>query len=114
VKIGDKAADGSQLRPFIVWFGEAVPRMEDAVIEEPHKADIFIIIGTSLNVYPAAGLHQLRPRRRSRLSSSTPRHVTVPELPQGARHPERRHPPAWRNSTPYSPQNRDIQQLFIH
>jgi NAD-dependent deacetylase len=55
VKIGDKAADGSQLRPFIVWFGEAVPRMEDAA-EEAQKADIFIIIGTSLNVYPAAGL----------------------------------------------------------
>lgn len=55
VKIGDKADDGSQLRPFIVWFGEAVPRMEDAVIEA-EQADIFIIIGTSLNVYPAAGL----------------------------------------------------------
>lgn len=55
VKIGDKAADGSQLRPFIVWFGEAVPKIEDAV-RCVERADIFLIIGTSLNVYPAAGL----------------------------------------------------------
>ena len=55
VKIGDLAADGSQLRPFIVWFGEAVPMIEPA-IELVEKADIFVIIGTSLNVYPAAGL----------------------------------------------------------
>lgn len=55
VKMGDKAEDGSQIRPFIVWFGEAVPRIEDA-IEATMKADIYIVIGTSLNVYPAAGL----------------------------------------------------------
>lgn len=55
VKMGDKAGDGSQLRPFIVWFGEAVPMIETAV-EYVEKADIFVIIGTSLNVYPAAGL----------------------------------------------------------
>ena len=55
VKIGDTAADGSQLRPFIVWFGEAVPMIETA-IDYCLKADIFLIIGTSLNVYPAAGL----------------------------------------------------------
>ena len=53
--LGDLAADGSQLRPFIVWFGEAVPRMEDA-IEALAGVDAFVIIGTSLNVYPAAGL----------------------------------------------------------
>ena len=53
--LGDRAADGSQLRPFIVWFGEAVPRMSDAV-ESLRGVDVFIIIGTSLNVYPAAGL----------------------------------------------------------
>lgn len=53
--LGDLAADGSQLRPFIVWFGEAVPRMEDAV-QALHGVDAFVIIGTSLNVYPAAGL----------------------------------------------------------
>ena len=55
VKIGDKAQDGSQKRPFIVWFGEAVPKIDDA-IESVRKADIFVVIGTSLNVYPAAGL----------------------------------------------------------
>ena len=55
VKIGDKAADGSQLRPFIVWFGESVPMIEKAIGYCEH-ADIFLIIGTSLNVYPAAGL----------------------------------------------------------
>lgn len=60
VKIGDKAPDGSQLRPFIVWFGEAVPNIERAV-EICGKADVFLIIGTSLNVYPAAGLIQYVP-----------------------------------------------------
>jgi NAD-dependent deacetylase len=55
VELGDLAADGSQLRPFIVWFGEAVPRIETA-IEFVSKADVFVIIGTSMNVYPAAGL----------------------------------------------------------
>lgn len=55
VKMGDTAEDGSQLRPFIVWFGEAVPMIETA-IHYTEQADIFVIIGTSLNVYPAAGL----------------------------------------------------------
>lgn len=55
VKMGDKASDGSQLRPFIVWFGEAVPEIETAV-RYVEKADIFVIIGTSMNVYPAASL----------------------------------------------------------
>lgn len=55
IKLGDKAGDGSQLRPFIVWFGEAVPMIEKAA-EEVAEADIFVIIGTSMNVYPAAGL----------------------------------------------------------
>lgn len=52
---GTKAGDGSLLRPFIVFFGENVPMM-DAAITETQKADIFVVIGTSLNVYPAAGL----------------------------------------------------------
>lgn len=61
LKVGDLAPDGSQLRPFIVWFGEAVPMMERA-IQEAADADIFVVIGTSLNVYPAAGLlHYLKP-----------------------------------------------------
>ena len=55
VKMGDLAADGSQLRPFIVWFGESVPMIEKA-IGYCENADIFLIIGTSLNVYRAAGL----------------------------------------------------------
>lgn len=55
VKIGDLADDGSQLRPFIVWFGESVPEIEKAA-EECVKAEMLIVIGTSLNVYPAAGL----------------------------------------------------------
>ncbi len=55
VRMGDKAADGSQLRPYIVWFGEPVPAIEPA-IEETMQADVFVVIGTSLNVYPAAGL----------------------------------------------------------
>ena len=55
IRMGDKAKDGSQLRPFIVWFGENVPMIEPA-IEEVMKADILVVIGTSLNVYPAAGL----------------------------------------------------------
>ncbi len=54
---GTKAGDGSLLRPFIVFFGESVPMIEPAAAEA-HKADMFIIIGTSLNVYPAAGLVQ--------------------------------------------------------
>ena len=55
VKIGDLADDGSQLRPFIVWFGESVPEIEKAA-EECAKAEMLIVICTSLNVYPAAGL----------------------------------------------------------
>ena len=54
---GEKAGDGSLLRPYIVFFGEAVPNISVAA-EEVNKADVLIIIGTSLNVYPAAGLVQ--------------------------------------------------------
>ncbi|MDD6818529.1 MAG: NAD-dependent protein deacylase [Prevotellaceae bacterium] len=57
VEPGTKAADGSLLRPYIVFFGESVPNFE-AAAEVAMEADIFIIIGTSLNVYPAAGLVQ--------------------------------------------------------
>lgn len=58
---GTLAADGSLLRPYIVWFGEAVPLMQKAA-DEAATADIFIVIGTSLNVYPAAGLINYVPR----------------------------------------------------
>lgn len=57
IKIGDKAEDGAQLRPFIVWFGEDVPMMTEAM-KITKEADIFLVIGTSLQVYPAAGLLQ--------------------------------------------------------
>ena len=57
VKPGTLAGDGSLLRPFIVFFGEGVPMISRAA-DEAEQADIFIIIGTSLNVYPAAGLVQ--------------------------------------------------------
>lgn len=60
VKLGERAGDGSLLRPYIVWFGEAVPKMEDAV-EELVDADAFVIIGSSLMVYPAAGLVHYAP-----------------------------------------------------
>ena len=61
VEPGTKAGDGSLLRPFIVFFGEAVPNIT-AAAEEVQEADILVVIGTSLNVYPAAGLlHYARP-----------------------------------------------------
>jgi len=61
IHLGDKAPDGAQLRPHIVWFGEAVPNIEPAaaLCEE---ADYFVVIGTSMNVYPAAGLIHYVPR----------------------------------------------------
>jgi NAD-dependent deacetylase len=55
LKVGDKCEKGSQLRPHIVWFGEMVPDM-DLANQIASKADLFVVIGTSLNVYPAAGI----------------------------------------------------------
>jgi NAD-dependent deacetylase len=55
LKKGDKCARGSQLRPHVVWFGEPVPMIEPAA-EISSEADIYLVVGTSLNVYPAAGL----------------------------------------------------------
>jgi NAD-dependent deacetylase len=55
IKLGDTAEDGAQLRPGIVWFEEPVPNIADA-IPVMHSADIFVLVGTSLVVYPAAGL----------------------------------------------------------
>ena len=57
IHLGDKAPNGSQLRPHIVWFGESVPMIEKA-IEAVQEADILLIVGTSLQVYPAAGLYR--------------------------------------------------------
>lgn len=71
---GDKCAKGSQLRPHIVWFGEPVPMMEPA-IQEALSADIFIVAGTSLVVYPAAGLLDfVRPE--------VPKFVIDPKIPE--------------------------------
>ncbi len=61
IRLGDKAADGSQLRPYIVWFGEYVDNM-DLAAHLVKKADVFVVIGTSLVVYPAAGLVNYAPR----------------------------------------------------
>ena len=73
LKFGQKCAKGSQLRPHIVWFGEAVPAMDDAV-PMVEGADILVVIGTSLNVYPAAGLVNYTKR-------GTPIFVIDPERP---------------------------------
>jgi NAD-dependent deacetylase len=61
---GDKCEKGSQLRPHIVWFGEAVPMMDEAT-RITASADIFAVIGSSLNVYPAAGLIEYAPKKAS-------------------------------------------------
>ena len=55
IKIGDRAEDGEQLRPHIVWFEEPVPKIEEA-IPIVKSSEIFVVVGTSLVVYPAAGL----------------------------------------------------------
>lgn len=55
IVLGDNCEQGAQLRPFIVWFGEQVPMLEPAVVEVA-SADIVIVVGTSMKVYPAAGL----------------------------------------------------------
>lgn len=77
IEPGTKAGDGSLLRPFIVWFGESVPNIEPAA-EEVMKADIFVIVGTSLNVYPAAGLiHYCR--RDTPIYLIDPKEVQTPD-----------------------------------
>jgi NAD-dependent deacetylase len=58
--LGDLGNEGHQLRPHIVWFGEAVPMMEKALMEVA-DADVVIVVGTSLQVYPAAGLLSYAP-----------------------------------------------------
>jgi NAD-dependent deacetylase len=60
IRMGDLAEDGGQLRPHIVWFEEAVPMMEEAAIIT-RQAELFLIVGTSLVVYPAAGLVNYAP-----------------------------------------------------
>jgi NAD-dependent deacetylase len=79
LKKGDLCEKGSQLRPNIVWFGEMVPMMEVAVAAT-QQADIFIVVGTSLVVYPAAGLIDYVPR-------GIPVYVIDPNLPPVAKRP---------------------------
>jgi len=74
LKVGDKCEKGSQLRPNIVWFGEMVPKMDEA-IQEALVADIFIVIGTSMVVYPAAGLIEY-------VKDQIPIYVIDPNLPE--------------------------------
>lgn len=74
LKEGDKCEKGSQLRPNIVWFGEAVPMMEPA-IELVHSADLFIVAGTSLVVYPAAGLLDF-------VAPNIPKYIVDPKIPE--------------------------------
>ena len=73
---GDNCEKGSQLRPHIVWFGEDVPMMDEAV-RLTGEADIFVVIGSSLNVYPAAGLINYAPHKAS-LWLIDPNDVAVP------------------------------------
>jgi len=76
IKAGDKCAGGSQLRPHIVWFHEEVPMMDEAV-RLTSEADLFVVVGSSLNVYPAAGLINYAPMKAS-LWLIDPKDVTVP------------------------------------
>lgn len=73
LKIGDKCERGSQLRPNVVWFGEPVPMMEKAIVEAS-QADIFLVVGTSLMVYPAASLIDF-------VNDSAPKYIIDPKLP---------------------------------
>lgn len=79
LKMGDLCEKGSQLRPNIVWFGELVPMMEIAAAET-YRADAFVVVGTSLVVYPAAGLIDL-------VADEVPKYVVDPHLPEVARRP---------------------------
>lgn len=79
INLGDLAQDGIQLRPHIVWFGEMVPMMEQA-IDEVAEADIMLVIGTSLQVYPAASLIDFMERGKP-IYVIDPNSVTVPNNP---------------------------------
>lgn len=77
IKVGDMAPDGGQLRPAIVWFGEAVPMIEVA-LPIMQEADVFVLVGTSLVVYPAAGLVDY-------VRDSTPKYVLDKVIPSVSR-----------------------------
>ena len=73
LNMGDRCEKGSQLRPHIVWFGEMVPMIELAAIEAS-KADIFVVVGTSMVVYPAASLIDY-------VGHDVPKFVVDPKIP---------------------------------
>lgn len=75
INIGDRAEDGSQLRPNVVWFGEHVPLYEKA-LELVKAADVVLVVGTSLNVYPAANLVEKR-------AKGTPLYIVDPNIENG-------------------------------
>lgn len=77
LKAGDLCDEGSQLRPHIVWFGEEVPAMVEA-LPMCEEADIFVVVGTSLQVYPAAGLIDY-------VFSNVPIYVIDPQSPKVSR-----------------------------
>ncbi len=74
LQLGDRCAKGSQLRPNIVWFGEMVPLIEVAAMHSA-RADLFLVVGTSLVVYPAAGLIDYVP-------SDVPKYIVDPKVPE--------------------------------
>lgn len=80
IRLGDLAADGGQLRPHVVWFGEAVPMIEPA-LAEVMRADVFVVVGTSLNVYPAAGLMDY-------VGEGVPRYVIDKKIPRVSPSPD--------------------------
>jgi NAD-dependent deacetylase len=79
LNLGDRCERGSQLRPNIVWFGEAVPLMEKAA-QLTSVCEIFVVVGTSMVVYPAAGLVDYVPR-------PTPKFIVDPGMPEVRSYP---------------------------
>jgi NAD-dependent deacetylase len=79
LNLGDTCEKGSQLRPHIVWFGEMVPMM-DVAAKETMKADIYLVVGTSLVVYPAAGLLDY-------VGSEIPKFIVDPNMPEVSNRP---------------------------
>ncbi|MEZ4886028.1 MAG: NAD-dependent deacylase [Chitinophagales bacterium] len=78
IQMGDLCDKGAQLRPHIVWFGEAVPMMQEATFST-YDADIFIVVGTSMVVYPAASLIHY-------VEDSVPKYLIDPFIPESVYH----------------------------
>jgi len=78
INVGDLCEKGSQLRPHIVWFGEAVPAMDEAMAITA-TADYFVVVGTSLQVYPAASLLYY-------VKDAVPKYIIDPNIPEAKAH----------------------------